>query len=271
MVKNKNWATETEKIPNQDPQTLLQTVYFLNGKHFALRSRDEHRNLRAGVSAQIKVMGMGADQYIQYTEDMSKNNSGGIKDAKYTPKTGSIFPTGGPNCPVAIISLYISRIPKNSAAFYCRANEASSKFWFRNQPLGENALAKIVPSFAAKAGWDTTLLWSGHSLRASCITALYDAGFADSTVMKVSGHRSDNALREYQRSDKRKRKTSLILSRPAMEAVNDDTIDDDDFDSDSTLEFGLVEIGDEIERSEKIRKINSISNNVFNNCTINFN
>ena len=56
-----------------------------------------------------------------------------------------------------------------------------------------------------------------------------------------------------------------------MEAVNDDTIDDDDFDSDSTLEFGLVEIGDEIEKSEKIRKINSISNNVFNNCTINFN
>ena len=42
-------------LGTDDPRKLLQTVYFLVGKFFALRSRQEHRNLSAGVEAQIKV------------------------------------------------------------------------------------------------------------------------------------------------------------------------------------------------------------------------
>ena len=37
---------------------LLWTVYHIVGKHFALRSRQEHRNLRFGSESQIKAIGM---------------------------------------------------------------------------------------------------------------------------------------------------------------------------------------------------------------------
>ena len=60
-----------------NPNKLMQTVYFLVGKHFALRSRQEHRDLKFGSDAQIKIEGMGMHEKIVYREVMAKNNRGG--------------------------------------------------------------------------------------------------------------------------------------------------------------------------------------------------
>ena len=79
-------------LGDDDPTKLLRTVFFLIGKHFALRSREEHRNLKAFQN--IKLVGMGRDEKVVYLEDFAKNNQGGLRHAKHSPKTGFIFPTG---------------------------------------------------------------------------------------------------------------------------------------------------------------------------------
>ena len=59
-------------LGNDDPRKLLHTVYFIVGKFCALQSRQEHRNLSAGVEAQIKVEGMNDREMIVYRETKSK-------------------------------------------------------------------------------------------------------------------------------------------------------------------------------------------------------
>ena len=51
-------------LGTDDPRKLLHNVCFLVGKFFALRSRQEHRNLSAGVEAQIKVEGMNDNDRV---------------------------------------------------------------------------------------------------------------------------------------------------------------------------------------------------------------
>ena len=219
-------------LGDSNPRKLLRTVFFIVGKHFALRSRDEHHNLRAGATAQIRVAGMGKNCRIEYYEDMNKNNSGGVKDEKRESKLGVIYGTGCENCPVSFVKKYLSLIPANASRFYCRANKGDNpKNWYCNQPVGVNKIAEFMKDIAAEAGWDLSKHWSGHSLRASCITASYDEGYSDSVVIKMSGHRSDLALEEYQRSAKRKLEASGVLSRPSKVAAGEVEKRDDDNDA----------------------------------------
>ena len=125
----------TSKIlGTENPRMLLRTVYFLSGKLFALRSRDEHRKFRVGPTAQIKVTGMGSKKKLVYSEDYSKNNSGGLLHSKFKPKTQEIFSSGGIHCPVKIFEFYLSKIPPKATSFYCRPN-------------GENTTGKTFSKF----------------------------------------------------------------------------------------------------------------------------
>ena len=117
-------------------------------------------------------------------------------------------------------------------------------------------------------------------MRASATTVLYDHGFDDNSIKKFCGHRSDFAVREYQRSEKRKRQTSEILSRPAKEAritlPREDIIEEDEelvlamsqivekygFESDSTIEYEMSQID--------IPNTFFFTGVLFDNCTINF-
>ena len=70
---------------------------------------------------------MGQEKKVIYPEYLSKNNNGGLKHANYKAKTGTIFSTGGSNCPVEIIEKYLKKIPPKSKSFYCRPRENESK------------------------------------------------------------------------------------------------------------------------------------------------
>ena len=57
-------------------------MIFMNGLYFALRSGDKHRQLRH-EPCQIKVVEKeGRRPYLEYTEDISKNRPGGLKERK---------------------------------------------------------------------------------------------------------------------------------------------------------------------------------------------
>ena len=66
-------------LGDETPQRLLDTVVFYNGLYFALRSGQEHRQLRQSP-CQIEVVERpGERSHLLYTEDISKNRPGGLK------------------------------------------------------------------------------------------------------------------------------------------------------------------------------------------------
>ena len=62
-------------------QTLVDTMVYMKGLYFALQSGKEHRQLRSSP-CQIEVIKKGERPYLEYTEDTSKNHSGGLRGRK---------------------------------------------------------------------------------------------------------------------------------------------------------------------------------------------
>ena len=77
---------EKKILGDHIPESLLNTMIYMNGLYFALRSGDEHRNIRHNP-CQIQVIERpGERAHLRYTEDISKNRPGGLKGRKMKPK-----------------------------------------------------------------------------------------------------------------------------------------------------------------------------------------
>ena len=73
-------------LGDSNPQTLVDTMLFMNGIYFALRGGKEHRDLRHEPSQILLVEKPGERSYLKYAEDISKNHPGGLKGRNVTPK-----------------------------------------------------------------------------------------------------------------------------------------------------------------------------------------
>ena len=68
------------------PQCLLDTLIFCIGMNFPLRSGDEHHRLRFHPCQIEAKQDENGQQYLLYTEHVSKNHRGGLVDSKVKPK-----------------------------------------------------------------------------------------------------------------------------------------------------------------------------------------
>ena len=73
---------QTGQLDDHSPQALVDTMLFMHGIYFALKSGHEHRNLRFEPAQVDLVDRAGERAYVCYTEDISKNNPGGLKGRK---------------------------------------------------------------------------------------------------------------------------------------------------------------------------------------------
>ena len=101
-------------LGSTSPQTLLDTIIFMCGMYFALRSGQEHRTLQHD---QIELKSSEDGKLcLVYTENTSKNNPGGIKNQKLKPKVVTHYQNQeNPSCCfVEMYRTYISHCPPES-------------------------------------------------------------------------------------------------------------------------------------------------------------
>ena len=144
------------------PQSLLDTVAFMNVFFFALRSGKEHR-------PQIKVVeNDGERPYLIYTEDISKNRPGGLKGRKQKPKV----------------------VIQHADALYLQPlTNPSPICWYSSRPYGHNWLASTVARLCKEG------IGSNHSLRVTNATWLYDSHIDEQLIMERTGHLSSEGVR----------------------------------------------------------------------------
>ncbi len=94
------------------PEKLVNTLLYLISVHFALRACDEHENLKVGCYSQLKVKIDPETnyRYLEYVENCSKNNQGGIKSLHHKTKTAKAFENleNPQHCIVHIFEKYLS-------------------------------------------------------------------------------------------------------------------------------------------------------------------
>lgn len=187
-------------IGSTNPQALVDTMLFMNGLYFALRSGEEHRQLRFDPCQIELVEQPGQRSYLKYTEDISKNRPGGLKGRKTKPKV-VIHHANEENperCFVQLFKMYNSLCPHDRPkdAFYLQPlKNMKPNCWYSSKPIGHNTLEGTVARLCKKAG--ISGLRTNHSLRATTATRLYQAGVDEQLVMERTGHQSLEGVRSY--------------------------------------------------------------------------
>ena len=185
------------------PQSLLDTIVFMNGLFFALRSGKEHRQLRFD-GPQIRVIeNPGERPYLLYTEDISKNRPGGLKGRKQKPKVVRQHANeeNPQRCFVQLYKLYNSLCPNDrpaDALYLQPLAKPTPTCWYSNRPYGYNRLAGTVARLCKEAGIPGYK--TNHSLRVTNATWLYDSNVDEQLIMERTGHLSSEGVRTYKRT-----------------------------------------------------------------------
>lgn len=199
------------------PKQLSDTLVYLFGIHFALRAGAEHKNLRVGCNTQIRLKHDDKVQlwYLEYTEDVSKTNQGGLDHRKAQRKVVRAYQNevNPDRCIVHYYKKYLAVRPKGENCpddFYLRPLAAPNDgVWFYAQAIGRYKLSCVVSDLCKEAGFQGK--FTNHSLRASCASRLYHHNVDEQLICEKTGHRSDS-VRSYKRtSDGQLKQISDIL------------------------------------------------------------
>ena len=194
---------EKRVLGDHSPKALLNSMMFMNGLYFALRSGAEHRQLRY-KPCQIELVEKPEERaYLVYREDISKNHPGGLKGLKHKPKIVVHHANieNPDRCFVRLFKLYRDLCPKDRPddAFYLAPLKKYTKScWFSKSPVGHNTLKNFMSNMCKEA--DIQGFKTNHSLRATAATRLYESGIDEQLVMERTGHRSIEGIRSYKRT-----------------------------------------------------------------------
>lgn len=234
-------------------KSLLNVVYFYNGKLFGLRA-SEHRNIC------LNNFEIG-ENYIRFEENVSKTYHGGLLDLKYEPRVVKhvCHEVGQKHypCLVDMYRLYIGLVEifgKGRGAFYFKPN--AKKFSFDKCPVGINSLNEILPDMCKAAGLSRK---TAHCLRVTCASTLFNAGFDSKLIRDRTGHRSD-ALLKYEKAEEKVISHVSAILGPNPYTGKVDSEQETDVTKKKEFNFNL----------EK-KSSSGMSFGDFNNCNVTFN
>ena len=178
--------------------------FSITRKNLCLRGGEEHRNLKHSQFVEIK----GGYRYV---ERGSKTFRGGFSQLHLNAKSVVLYDDAdaGVQCYCSLLRLYLSKLPSDTtSAFYLHPVKSAPKAdkWYCNSPVGRNRLATMVKHMCEQAGLKPK---TNHPLRATGATTLFNAGVPEKLVQEVTGHRSIECLRRYEKtSEQHKRAVS---------------------------------------------------------------
>ena len=113
-------------------------------------------------------------------------------------------------CHVFLLDKYFLKFRSQKDVFYLRplnkAPERADEPWFSCVPVGKNQLGKMVKEVRLQA--QVLGKKTNHSLRASGISKLFQAGISEKVIQDRSGHRSLDGLRKYKRVSEEQQATA---------------------------------------------------------------
>lgn len=155
-------------------------------------------------------------RYLEYVEDTSKTNNGGLAQRKIKRKVVKAYANDDyqERCPVRIYEAYLSHCPEGQIEgnpFYLRPlSSPSSSIWYYKAAAGRDTLAGVVGRIMKKAGYQGH--FTNHSLRATCATRLYNRSVPEQLIQETTGHRSTDGVRSYKRSsEEQKMETNKLV------------------------------------------------------------
>ncbi|XP_033725029.1 uncharacterized protein LOC117315013 isoform X2 [Pecten maximus] len=200
---------------------LRQCVWYYIAIHFVTRGLEFHKQLR------INSFNFLSDEHGEYAllnhETQQKNYQGGTSYSDAPEKR--MYATGGPNCPVEMLKLFIEKTDTQATMLfnrYVKYAKPSDK-WFTDKPLASRTYSNFMSDICTAAQLSTK--YTAHCLRATAIEALNNHGFEARHIMFMSGHKSEAAIRSYNRSYTSQQRQALSKTLSSVACTSGPRVD----------------------------------------------
>ena len=193
----------------QNPVILSEATWFLLCFHFGRRGREGWAAMTKDFFTVAK--NSEGEEFVECCKtETVKNIQGGHKqvdqDYSETRMCGEA---------VQIFTFFLSKLnPDCDRLFQYPLNSflVSSNTWYAKKPMGKNTLAQMMPRISEKSGLSKT--YTCHSVRASCVSILFQAGVSAEKIISITRHKNTSSLKHYisGMSTDQKQQCSSILS-----------------------------------------------------------
>ena len=206
---------ESDVLTTKDPTALQRLIFFQVQYLFCRRGREGLRQLKKDSFA-IRVDASGREFISPTANEHEKNHPGTLSSSSYQQMRQRVYATGEEQCPVRAFKLYLSKLHPLCPWFYQQPKRnidpSKATLWYNNVPLGHNTIGNMMRDISAAAKLSQT--YTNHSIRATAIRVLNNAGTSDRIICSLSGHRNVNSIMSYCRdaSEQQKREMSNALS-----------------------------------------------------------
>jgi hypothetical protein len=174
-------------------------VWYTIAVHFVSRGLEFHRHLKPD-SFKFKTDENGMTYACLTHETKQKNYQGGL-DKNEEMGNKRMYETHSKICPVKMLKFFLSKTAKSATNLFnkCAKDAISNRtqeLWYTSQPLTQRTFVDFLPDICKMAGCQR---YSAHSLRATAIEALKDAGLEARHIMYMSGQTNEASIRSYGR------------------------------------------------------------------------
>ena len=105
------------------------------------------------------------------------------------------------SCPVEIFRLYTSKLNPNCESFWQKPRSISlhynEPYWFEPRVVGCDTLECFMKLSSICKAVKLDNEYTNHSIRATVITTLDNAGFEGRHIIQLSSHKSESTIKEY--------------------------------------------------------------------------
>ena len=205
---------ESGQLDTDTPSGLQNKVFVDVMVYFGQRGRESLRDMkREDYVLNTDELG---NRYFERRDTLTKTRRED-EDEEFGGRMYEI--RDSPRCPVQSLIKYKELLNSSCTGFWQRPKSMPREEgpWYDNIPLGINTLGSKMNSIAQKAGCTTK--YSNHSLRATTVTTLNDAGFESRDIMTVTGHKAETSLKHYAKTSAlRKREMSANIAKGLAES-----------------------------------------------------
>ncbi|KAL3866008.1 hypothetical protein ACJMK2_043349 [Sinanodonta woodiana] len=278
-------------LQKSDPVALRFKIWYLLAIHFVTRGIEFHHQLTT-TSLKFEYDKSGMEYITLNHETLQKNHQGGV-DAKLEETSDKrMYSTGTNTCPVKSVKNFLQKCDKEAKALFTQCSKESLKSpefadkWYTCEPVKPKQFSSFMPDICKNAGVQR---YTAHSLRATAIQAMSDAGFATRNILFMTDHKHEESLKTYSRrpSTEQKQLISSVLENMAN-GGQDQSVSDPNTNSsfaadqnqqpliNSPIRISNTLIAQSFQHSntqlcnQTKHMAGFASNSTFNNCTFNF-
>ena len=251
LIKIKEYFNSAE---NTDDKTVLQQrVLFDLLFHFQFRGRENLRFLTKDTFG-FDHDSDGTEFVHIKTNMMHKNVKASLNAKDFTDTKKACMYSTANDCPVKAFKKYLSFLPEVTKDNVLFPQITKNGFVSSSVVMGKDKLGNFMSSLSKKLNLRKN--YSNHCLRVTGINLLHRAGFSNSDICAVSGHKNERSLHRYMRcNEKSLKRASWTLSSS----------------SETNEEKSSLEVREEKQFSfDSSTPGKLVSGNVFNNCSFNF-